>query len=333
APEATAVIYEDQSFSYDDLNARANQLAHHLIDLGVKPGDYVATLLERSPALVMAELAILKAGGIYVPLDPQIPSARQAWIMADCGARLLLSHAAHETSLNDTETLVVEPFLAGGARAADPTLPLSSESPAYVMYTSGSTGMPKGVLVPHRAINRLVINNGYATFDASDRIAFAANQTFDASTLEVWWPLLNGGSLVIVDRHALLKPSILQEIIRHNGINILWMTSSLFKKIGNDISSIFPILKILIVGGESIDISFARKILRNSPPQKFINGYGPTEATTFALTYTINDIPTNFLTIPIGRPISNTSIYLLDGYGQPVPLGVAGELYIGGAGV
>ncbi|NTI07185.1 AMP-binding protein, partial [Agrobacterium rhizogenes] len=325
----TAVIYEDQSFSYDDLNARANQLAHHLIDLGVKPGDYVATLLERSPALVMAELAILKAGGIYVPLDPQIPSARQAWIMADCGARLLLSHAAHETSLNDTETLVVEPFLAGGARAADPTLPLSSESPAYVMYTSGSTGMPKGVLVPHRAINRLVINNGYATFDASDRIAWLGNPAFDISTFETWAPLLHGSCLVIISHANVLQPQALRDLIVEQNVNVLHLTAGLFSQIADELGQVLTSLRLLLFGGDAVDPSTVMRVLRHNRPQRLLHCYGPTETTTFALTSDVVNIDNHVYRLPIGRPISNTSIYLLDGYGQPVPLGVAGELYIG----
>jgi amino acid adenylation domain-containing protein len=334
SPEAIALVYEDQSLSYRQLNTQANRLAHHLIDHGVRPGHYVATVLERGIALVIAQLAILKVGAAYVPIDPQAPAARQTWMIADCSARLVLTDAEHKVPANiRTEVLVIETSGGNQTPRPNPQLTLSSDEPAYVMYTSGSTGMPKGVMVPHRAVNRLVINNGYTQLDASARVAFAANPAFDASTFEVWASLLNGGTLIVIDQPTLLSPHAFVRVLQANRVNLMWLTVGLFNQAAAMLAPIFPQLKTLIVGGDALDPAVIAQVLRNNPPQQLINGYGPTETTTFAATYTIKEVEGDSSNIPIGRPIANTRIYLLDAHGQPVPLGVAGEMYIGGAGV
>ncbi|OAQ22235.1 acetyl-CoA synthetase-like protein [Linnemannia elongata AG-77] len=224
-PKATALVYEDQVWSYAGLNAQANYLARQLIELGAQPGDYIATLLERSVELVVAQLAILKVGAVYVPMDPQAPAQRQAWIVADCAARLLIIDARTQvpaalatpllrltsSNANNTDALIAN---------LDPVV-RSSLDTAYVMYTSGSTGTPKGVLVPHCAIARLVINNGYADIGTDDRVAFAANPAFDASTFEVWAPLLNGGTLVVIDHDTVLKPDTFVRTLQKERISII----------------------------------------------------------------------------------------------------------------
>ena len=209
----------------------------------------------------------------------------------------------------------------------------SSLGTAYVMYTSGSTGTPKGVLVPHRAIVRLVINNGYADIGIDDRVAFAANPAFDASTFEVWAPLLNGGTLVVIDHDTVHTPDSFVRTLQEARINILWLSVGLFNQLAVELEPVFCQLKILIVGGDALDPSVIAQVLGNTAPQRLVNGYGPTESTTFATTYRIVSLPEKSAGIPIGRPIANTRIYLLDTHGQPVPLGAVGELYIGGAGV
>ncbi|WP_228860812.1 AMP-binding protein, partial [Xenorhabdus sp. PB61.4] len=216
-PEAIALVYEDQTLSYAELNARANGLAHQLMQQGVCPGEHVVLLLARSVALVVAQLAVLKAGAVYVPIDPSVPEERKNWLIRDCVARLLLTDIREDIPANLTVPLLRlsdEKKTNSGQDSRNPDLPRSSAESAYIMYTSGSTGTPKGVLVPHRAVTRLAINNNYAQIESDDRVAFMANPAFDASTFEVWAPLLNGGTLVVIDRTTLLTPAALIQALQ-----------------------------------------------------------------------------------------------------------------------
>ncbi|MBS9426318.1 non-ribosomal peptide synthetase, partial [Photorhabdus caribbeanensis] len=324
-PDAIALMYGEHILSYTELNARANQLAHWLIGQGIQPNDRVAVQLERSIELVVAQLAILKAGAVYVPIDPWVPDERKHWLMTDCSARLLLT---------DIPVKLVDEI--GAIRAEDyrnPDLPRSSTELAYIMYTSGSTGTPKGVMVSHRAVVRLVINNGYAEIGPDDRVAFEANPAFDASTFEVWAPLLNGGTLVVIDHATVLTPKEFAQALQTYRITVLWLSVGLFNRLAAELSPALPQLKILIVGGDVLDPHVIKQVLRDSPPQQLLNGYGPSEGTTFTATYRITALSSEVVRIPIGRPIANTRVYLLDANGQPVPLGAEGEIYIGGDGV
>ncbi|WP_051300126.1 non-ribosomal peptide synthetase, partial [Methylobacter luteus] len=330
-PEADAVVWDGGRLSYAELNARANRLAHHLIGLGVNAGDYVALLIERSADLIAAELAVLKCGAAYVPLDPDYPVERLAFMIEDCAAKIVL--AGKDTELADAVCVRIETALAHQTRDDNPDLPLHSQLTAYVMYTSGSTGQPKGVEIPHRAIGRLVLNNGYAEIGPSDRVAFAANPAFDATTFEVWAPLLNGGCTVVVDQTALLEPEHFEQILRQYGVTALWLTVGLFNQYADTLSAVFSQLRYLLVGGDSLDPRIISRVVRSNPPQHLLNGYGPTETTTFAATYEITAVREGARSIPIGRPIANTRIYLLDAQGEPVPVGVAGEIHVAGDGV
>ncbi|TYO66119.1 amino acid adenylation domain-containing protein, partial [Bradyrhizobium hipponense] len=334
APDAVAVVDADARLSYGELNARANRLAHHLIGLGVRPGDSVATMLDRSVALVVAQLATLKAGGVYVPIDRALPSARQSWILADCDARLVLSESDDDDLVEVTiPVLPIEPLMAGTGCSTNPGLALSAEAAAYVMYTSGSTGVPKGVVVPHRAVNRLVINNGYAEFSSRDRVGWLGNPAFDISTLEVWAPLLHGSSLIAIPYTNVLEPEVLRSLVQQHRITVLHLTAGLFRQSANDLGPVLASLRLLLVGGDAVDVAAVARVLRQNRPQHLLHCYGPTETTTFATVCEINAIDERFQRLPIGRPIANTQVYLLDGHAEPVPFGAVGELYIGGAGV
>ncbi|WP_036835668.1 non-ribosomal peptide synthetase, partial [Photorhabdus temperata] len=261
---------------------------------------------------------------------------RKNWLISDCAARLLLTDTQTEIPAGLAVPLFRFSSDMGTIREDDglnPELPHSSAEPAYVMYTSGSTGIPKGVVVPHRAVIRLVINNGYAEVGPDDRVAFTANPVFDASTFEVWAPLLNGATLVVIDYATLLTPPDFALALHRYQINILWLSVGLFNQLVTELSPVLPQIKILIVGGDVLDPHVIAQVLHNNPPQQLLNGYGPSEGTTFTTTYPITELPVGMIKIPIGRPIANTRVYLLDAYGQPVPLGVAGEIYIGGDGV
>jgi amino acid adenylation domain-containing protein len=334
SPDAIALVFEDQSITYAQLNAQANRLAHYLIERGTRPGDRIVTVLERSAVLVTAQLAILKAGATYVPIDPQAPATRQAWIIADCGARQILTNAAGVVPAGvDVPVVVIASVVGDAATMPNPNLTLSSEAAAYVMYTSGSTGLPKGVLVPHRAVNRLIVNNGYATFEAADRIAWLGNPAFDISTLEVWAPLLHGACLVVVTYACVLQPSLLRALLDEQGVTILHLTAGLFAQVADSLGDVLARLRLLLVGGDAVDVATVARVLERYRPRHLLHCYGPTESTTFATTCEITELDPAKHRLPIGRPIANTRIYLLDAHSRPVPVGVAGELYIGGAGV
>ncbi|AYF48306.1 amino acid adenylation domain-containing protein [Pseudomonas fluorescens] len=316
-PEAVAAVQGSVSLSYRDLNRRANRLAHHLITLGVQPGESVAIALPRSIDLLICQLAILKCAAVYVPLDINAPAERQAFIVQDSGAHRVLGDLA-ELNLD-------------AQSPRNPDLFQTAQCVAYILYTSGSTGAPKGVQVPHRAITRLVLNNGYADFNARDRVAFASNPAFDASTLEVWAPLLNGGCVVVVEPAELLSQAAFGALLQEQAVSVLWMTAGLFHQYADALMPVFRQLRYLIVGGDVLDPLVIGRVLAHGKPQHLLNGYGPTEATTFSTTYEITAPGEGG--IPIGRPIANAQAYVLDAHQHLLPLGAVGELYIGGAGL
>ncbi|MEQ1965382.1 amino acid adenylation domain-containing protein, partial [Xenorhabdus khoisanae] len=357
-PDATAVIFEDQRMSYGELNRRANRLAHHLIALGVRPDDLVAICLERSSDMVVGLLAILKAGGAYVPLDPTYPAERLAYMLEDSKPVVLLTQTAQaekltsavpmtlidNTVLLDNQAPFPEAILDNKALLDNKTLSdnnpdtqalgLTSRHLAYVIYTSGSTGLPKGVMVEHRNVLRLIINSGFADIGSDDCIAHCANTSFDAATWEIWSALLNGGCLYIVPSSVLLDPVRFRHTLIEGKVTALWLTVGLFNEYLDTLLPVFGQLRYLLVGGDVLNPQKIRQVqLAETSPVHLINGYGPTETTTFATTYAITSLVDMGQSIPIGRPIGNTRIYLLDPHGQLVPVGAIGEIHIGGTGV
>ncbi|MBD2798125.1 amino acid adenylation domain-containing protein, partial [Xenorhabdus sp. 18] len=339
-PDATALVFEDQRISYGELNRRANQLAHYLLALGVQPDDRVAICAGRSLELITGLLAILKAGGAYVPLDPAYPTERLLYMLEDAAPVALLTQAAQVNRLTHSLPTVLldtpEPLLAAQPTDNPPaqTLGLTSRHLAYVIYTSGSTGQPKGVMVEHRNVLRLIINSGFADISPNDCVAHCANMAFDASTWEIWSALLNGGRLHIVSQSVLLDPARFCASLIRGNVTALWLTAGLFNQYLDALKPLFGQLRYLLIGGDVLDPRKIQQVQQaDSPPIHLINGYGPTETTTFAATYAIAS-PVNVAhSIPIGRPIASTQIYILDRQGQPVPLGVAGGIHIGGTGV
>ncbi|PWE40846.1 hypothetical protein C9I50_14735 [Pseudomonas prosekii] len=340
-PEALAAVDGAQpqdyaALSYAALNQRANQLAHHLISLGVAPGDSVAIVLERSLDLLVSQLAVCKCAAVYVPLDLNAPAERQAFMLGDSGAVCLLTRSGLASNLASSGALQrveLDRLTLTGLPTHNPQLPQSSEAVAYIMYTSGSTGTPKGVLVPHRAITRLVLNNGYADFNPQDRVAFASNPAFDASTMDVWGPLLNGGQVLVIDHQTLLEPARFGQVLSDAGATVLFVTTALFNQYVQLIPEALKGLRILLCGGERADPAAFRRLLAFAPELRLVHCYGPTETTTYATTYEVKSLAADADSVPIGRPISNTQIYLLDAFRQPVPIGVVGEICIGGQGV
>jgi amino acid adenylation domain-containing protein len=337
-PDAIALVLEEQQLSYGQLNRRANQLAHHLLALGVQPDDRVAICAERSLELIVGLLGILKAGGAYVPLDPGYPADRLAFMLADSAPVALLTQSAHVPSLPALTLPMVVLDADNGPlnQQADsnPVLQdLSSAHLAYVTYTSGSTGMPKGVMIAHHNVIQLVINEPCVEISPRDRMAYCANPAFDASTWEIWGALLNGAAVVIIPQAVLLEPADFARMLQDQRVTILQLTAGLFREYADRLAPVFGRLQYLLFGGDQSDIRTVRKVFTQSPPAHLVHTYGPTETTTFTTTHEVSDALIGATALPIGRPIANTQVYILDAHLQPVPLGVTGELYIGGAGV
>jgi amino acid adenylation domain-containing protein/FkbH-like protein len=339
-PEAVAAVFDGHSLTYAELNARANQLAHYLLHCNITPGTPVAICVERSAAMVVGFLAILKAGGAYVPLDPRYPKERLAFMIQDSRTPILLTQhgllphlpplprGAVKTVCLDSQSELI----ASQSRDNPPTQS-APHDPAYIMYTSGSTGRPKGVAVPHRAVNRLVLNTNYIQLDATDRIAQVSNMSFDAATFEIWGALLNGGQVRAIAANVALSPRDFARELQEQGITAMFLTSALFSQLAGEVPGAFKTLRTLIAGGEALDPGSVRSVLQNQPPLRLLNGYGPTENTTFTCCHLIRDVPEGAGNVPIGRPISNTQVYILDSHRNLLPAGVPGELYTGGEGL
>jgi amino acid adenylation domain-containing protein len=331
-PGARALDGETGALSYAELDARSNRLAHLLRARGVGADTRVGVLLERGPELVVALLAILKAGGAYVPLDPEYPPERLAFMLRDSGAALVMSASALPKLLEDSPC----PVLRLDAEALDgqPDTPPESnagpESLAYIVYTSGSTGTPKGVMVPHRAIVRLVRGATYARFGPAETHLLLAPVTFDAATFEIWGALLNGARLAIAPPGP-LSPAELGTLLERFEVRTLWLTAGLFHQVVDAAPEALRPLRQLLAGGEALSPAHCRRVLEAHPDLRLINGYGPTENTTFSCCHTIDAGVGE--SVPIGRPIQNSRAYVLDVALRPVPIGVWGELYVGGDGV
>ncbi|RKH18898.1 amino acid adenylation domain-containing protein [Corallococcus sp. CA047B] len=334
-PDAVAVVFEDQRLTYRELDQRANQLGHHLRSMGVGPEVLVGLCVERSLELVVGLLGILKAGGAYLPLDPNYPEERLAFMLEDTGTPLLLTqrHLVERLPARRPQVLLLDEGLSSMAGESIPA-PVSGAGPeslAYVVYTSGSTGRPKGVCVVHRGVVRLVKETRYAHFSETETFLHLASLSFDASTFELWGPLLNGGRLVVfpVERPTL---ATIGEVVRREGVTTLWLTASLFNAVMDAQPEVLRPLRQLLVGGEALSVPHVKRALEVLPGVRLINGYGPTESTTFACCHTITEAD-GVTSIPLGRPIANTEAYVLDRHARPVPVGVAGELYLGGDGL
>ncbi|MCP4642149.1 MAG: amino acid adenylation domain-containing protein [bacterium] len=336
-PDAVAVVDGETELSYGELNSRANRFAHYLLSRGVTTGKTVALCMDRSWEYVVAVLGILKAGAVYVPLEPGLPSHRVEYILNDAGASLLLVHRDCCDDVNASGVAVVRLDDVSADIAVQPDrgceTTATAESLAYIMYTSGSTGEPKGVEITHRGINRLVCGNDYVPLDADVTSLLLASIGFDASTFELWAPLLNGGRCVVYARRD-VDLELLERTIAEAGVTCLWLTAALFNAVVDIRPRLLSPVSHVLTGGEALSVPHVRRAQEQLPDVRIINGYGPTENTTFSCTYAIpRAVPEHTLSVPIGRPLANSRVYILDPFGQPVPVGVPGELYVGGDGL
>ncbi|MEO6193568.1 MAG: amino acid adenylation domain-containing protein, partial [Thermoanaerobaculia bacterium] len=344
-PDAVAVSWEAGEMSYGELDRRSGEIARHLRRLGVAPdaiNTRVALVVERSPEMVAALLGILKAGGGYLPLDPSYPRERLALLLADAapaavvGPRHLLAalpeipdgapRLAFEDAVSEADTGADAPTVQGSADVPPASL-------AYVLYTSGSTGTPKGVEVSHRAVVRLVRDTAYAAFGPGEVFLQLSPMSFDLATFEIWGPLLNGGRLALLPPGPFTVAGLYAAVERHR-VTTIWLTSGLFHLAVEEGLAPLGGLRQLVAGGDVLSRPHVLRALETLPDVDLINGYGPTENTTFSTTHRLRDgLPAGEPSVPIGRPISGSSAYVLDRSLAPLPVACVGELYVGGAGV
>lgn len=337
-PGAIAVVHETTSWTYEELDQWSDSVAVRLIERGVGRGAYVAIWLERSPAMIAAALGILKAGAAYLPLDAASPPSRLRMILDDADVRAVISRKSRLTKENRTlvegrSTLFVDDLdtTAGGRQR--PPSPSTADDTAYLIYTSGSTGQPKGVAIRHRSIARLALGNGFARLGPNEVILQLAPLAFDASTFEIWGALLHGATLVQAPDEP---PDFekLEALIRRHRVTTLWLTARLFDRIIDERPTLLGAVEQILTGGEALSVPHVRRARELYPNALLINGYGPTESTTFACCHLVPAaIPETIPSIPIGRPIAGTTVYVLDHERRLVPPGIPGEIYLGGDGL
>ncbi|WP_225859324.1 non-ribosomal peptide synthetase [Streptomyces albicerus] len=334
-PDAVAVSAESGKLTYRQLGRAADLLAGRLIAAGAGPERVVGVLAGRSPRLIVALLAILKAGAAYLVLDPQSPPARRAVELADAAASLaVVDEGPQDRTLPDGVTAV--PLEAFGDTEFERTAPvrlpgLSPAHLAYVSYTSGSTGAPKPVGIPHSAVCRLVRSPDWARFESTDVFLQTAPVAFDASVLEIWGSLANGAELVLPPPGR-IRVDRLAEIVAEAGVSVLWLTAGLFQQFAFQHCERLRGVRQLITGGDVVPPAAVARVLGEHPSLIVTNGYGPTENTTFTTCAALG-LDDTTSAVPIGRPIDGTRVLLLDPRLQPVPVGVVGELYAAGAGL
>lgn len=336
-PNALAAAYGASTLSYGELNRRANQLAHRLRKAGATRGEPIALLMERSCEMIVAMLAVLKAGGAYVPLDPSYPKDRLAFMLKDAECRLLIAHGHLLDLLPDAkpETIALDRTFAilNGEETTNLAEAPAPMDMAYIIYTSGSTGIPKGVCVTHRGIVRLVRNTDYVSITPEDVVIQASNASFDAATFEIWGALLNGASMTGLAKEEWVNPAALRERMSQSRPTITFVTTALFNQLAADAPGIFGSMKSVMFGGEACDPKAIASVLANKPPRNLLHAYGPTECTVFSTMHLVKEVPHGATTVPIGKPIANSAAYVLDPAGNPTPIGVPGELWLGGDGI
>ena len=331
-PDNIAVVFENQKLTYRELNEKANQLAKIILSNGINTEDTVAIFLDKSLEMIIAILAILKSGAAYLPIDIDYPFSRIDYMLKNSNAKLILTLENLNNLITDIKVLDISlnnNFY--NENTDNINININSNNLAYIMYTSGSTGTPKGVMVEHKNIVRLVKNTNYINLSQNDRILQTGSIVFDACTFEIWTALLNGLQLYIIKKNDLLNPTALKEFIDNNKISILWLTSPLFNKLCEDNVSIFDNVKFLLTGGDVLSPKYINKLHDYNKNIQIINGYGPTENTTFSCCFKINKKYTS--SIPIGKPISNSTCYIVSKSGKLQPIGIPGELWVGGDGV
>ena len=335
---AIALQCGQEAITYQQLNTKANQLGNYLRELGVGPEVMVGIMMDRGIEMIVSMLAILKAGGAYVPIDEQYPMERIAFQIEDAAIGIVVTKKEYAGKVPALMVQVVEVDEQcdeiGNRDEQNLEVEIAADNLAYVIYTSGSTGNPKGVEIQHRSVIRLVKGAGYVNLDEQETLLQASTLSFDAATFEIWGALLNGAKLVVL-QSRLATGHELSTIIAEQAVSTLWLTSSLYNAIADERVEYLQGVKQLLVGGEALSVRHIREGVRRLKGLSMINGYGPTEGTTFTCCHQIGeaDVEEGRLRVAIGTGITNTFVYVLDKWMEIVPIGVAGELYIAGDGL
>ncbi|MEM8909952.1 MAG: AMP-binding protein, partial [Bacteroidota bacterium] len=336
-PEAVALQFNEQQWTFQAVNEKANLIAHHLqTEHQVKAGDFVGIMMPRSEWIIFATLGILKAGAAYVPVDPSWPNERKNFLIQDTQLRTLfiLADDLFETTDLDVVSFALDlQFDSLNADWAQAPLQRSTrpEDPAYVMYTSGTTGQAKGIVVAQQSVVQLSQGDTAIAIYPSDRVLQWSNFAFDGSVYEIFSSLLNGARLHLIEAADAASPSRLAQHIREQQLSVAFMTTALFNAfVDQDVQALLP-LRRLLFGGEMASPLHVEKALAVLGPDQLINGYGPTETTVFATYHPVQEIEGG--SIPIGRPLPNTKIYIVNPQGVLAGIGVVGEIWIGGTGV
>lgn len=330
-PDAIALTDGEKKMTYSELAMLSDALAVQLQERGVKPGMPVLLSMERTPELIIAILGILKSGAAYVPVEPDLPAERLKVLMEEITSEIVVTTSQHASRFDvDVLEMICLDTLQLLPVQLEPVSVTSGDT-AYIMFTSGSTGKPKGVIVTHCNIVSLIKARDYFPITSSDSILAGGSFAFDASTFEYWGALLNGGTLVMATKAELMDTAKLKSTIRIHGVTKMFFTTGWFNLLADTDVTIFETLQAVIVGGERFSAQHGRKVREHYPGLHIVNGYGPTENTTFSLGYLTNNSESD--EIPIGRPLNYRSAYILNKDQKQVPIGITGELYVGGAGL
>ncbi|OJG92867.1 hypothetical protein RV15_GL002812 [Enterococcus silesiacus] len=335
-PDKVALRYKDRQIFYGELNERANQFARLLLSKGVKKGDRIGILIERGPLQIISILGIIKLGGVYVPIDVDFPRERITHMLKDSQAIMCITNSTQASRLSEFSSSIIiddEKVLESFGNEPLKEISLSGDDDLYVIYTSGSSGLPKGVLVQNRSVVRVVHETNYIQIASEDVFLQLSNYAFDGSVFDIFGALSHGATLVLIDQKETLDIQRLSQVIKENQVTEFFMTASLFNMFVDWELESLQGLKFLCVGGEALSVDHVRRALDVLDDEKLINGYGPTETTVFACCHRISTVEDNQEMIPIGRPISNTNCYVLDSFNNILPMGIVGELCIGGVGL
>jgi len=345
-PNQVAIKFDQDELSYQALNQKANQLARYLVDHQCQPGDRVVLFMDRSIEFLTAVVAVSKTAAAYIPIDPNYPEDRLRYMLTDCEPSCIITMSANRTMLqellaptqdipcevlylNELEeqlnTFSIENYLANTV--------IKATDMAYLMYTSGSSGQPKAVCLSHRSIIRLVVNTWYVNITPDDRIGHICNVCFDASAYEMWGALINGASLIGFDKDDVLSKDAFATKLSNESVTNMLLPTSLFHFYGRHHPEIFKKMKTLLVGGEPLFSDLTRYVLQKNPQLNLLNVYGPTENGVLTTVFDTRNLSADTTNTPVGKPISNTTVYIVDESLQEVPIGVVGELLSGGDGV